>query len=80
MTFWQKVDACQHEWTDYHAQGPCGTPYCDWHEEHCRKCGVYKVTCDCGACNGFSGWPWRRLSRLWNKAAVDNERRGQDAT
>ena len=68
MKFWDKVHSCKHEWSgDYTDGGACGTPYCEWYEERCKKCGVYKVICDCGLMDGFSGWPEKRWNRFYRK-------------
>lgn len=38
--------------TDHYAGGACGTPYCSWHETHCRRCGWFTTRCGCGSENG----------------------------
>ncbi len=55
--FWEKVYQCKHEnlSSDYSAQILCGTPYCG-SEDHCLDCEVYIQECQCGFCNGLSGW------------------------
>jgi len=47
----KEIKNCIHEWTDYYDAGFCPTPYCSWHEKHCRKCGIYEVICGCGFFN-----------------------------
>ena len=60
--FWDKVRECKHKNTypDYYQNVYCGTPYCSGGESHCKDCGVYISECQCGYCNGMSGWPWKR--------------------
>ena len=66
-SFWARVDSCEHRdedsSPDYGPSINCMTPYCEGHEYHCLRCGVYISHCGCGSNNGMSGWPMRR----WNK-------------
>lgn len=65
---WEKINNCEHEWTDYYKTGPCDTPYCSYRELHCRKCGVYHTECGCGFENAMSGEPRNKtLRRLANR-------------
>ena len=32
----------------------CDTPYCNWSEVHCSKCGVYRKRCCCGFSDSLS--------------------------
>lgn len=64
---WERVNSCKHEWTDYWDSGACATPYCSWHEIHCRKCRVYKVECTCGFESGMSGEPRYMVMRRHRK-------------
>lgn len=71
--FWDKVQRCQHEWNkDYYELVSCETPYCDGGEKHCTKCGVYFITCECGYCNGFSGWNEHRNQMMWSRMDKKN--------
>ena len=69
MKFWDKVEKCKHEnLSPTHFGGVfCGTPYCNAGEDHCLDCGVYITKCDCGYCNGMSGWPEKRWARKRRK-------------
>lgn len=59
-------DACEHKnHYDYYAGGTC-MEFCSWHEYHCRDCGRFVQSCQCGCCNGESGWSherWRKFNR-----------------
>jgi hypothetical protein len=63
MTFWDKASVCKHENTYdcYTGYVYCSTPYCEAHEYHCKDCGVYITGCLCGASNGMSGWPYKKV-------------------
>lgn len=72
--FWKRAMKCDHEnlSPEYEGGGPCNTPYCSGDaEEHCLDCGVYISKCDCGWCNGMSGWP----SQRWRTHYRDKERK-----
>lgn len=59
--FWKKVILCNHEfYGDYAGYIYCETPYCEGYELHCKKCNAYISKCDCGYCNGVSGWSEKR--------------------
>lgn len=56
--FWDKVCKCDHSdlYPDYLELATCFT--CEHGTVvHCRKCGVYITSCDCGWLNYMSGWP-----------------------
>jgi hypothetical protein len=62
--FWDKVAKCEHKnHTAYHKSTNCSTPYSSGTEIHCRDCGVYISECECGCCDGMSGWPWSRIMK-----------------
>lgn len=70
---WEQISACQHDWSDYYDSGNCATPYCEWHETRCRKCGIYSRTCGCGFEAGLSGEPRKReMKRLRKRAAAES--------
>jgi len=62
MTFWDKVEKCKHDYSDYFKFVSCETPYCGGQEERCRKCGVYISDCGCHCVAGKSGWSSKRWS------------------
>jgi hypothetical protein len=75
----KKANRCKHKWSpNYHDGGSCETPYCQWGESHCLKCGVYEITCLCGFCSGMSGEPRKRAERRNRKdlAHIDKLRDG----
>jgi len=61
LIIWEKINNCEHEWTDYFDGGVCATPYCSWSETHCKICGIYKMKCGCGFMNGLSGEPYKKV-------------------
>lgn len=67
MKFWERVHRCKHRdqdlSRDYYVSISCMTPYCQGHESHCLKCGVYIGECLCMSNNGMSGWPYKRWAR-----------------
>jgi hypothetical protein len=74
--FWEKVVNCDHEWSpEYDGNGGiCWTPECGWAaEEHCLKCGVYRITCSCGFCDGDSGWSYYRWKNHLAKRRLSHE-------
>lgn len=63
--FWIKVHNCNHKnITNYSSLITCGTDYCSGDEIHCRDCGIYITTCQCGYNEGMSGWSNLRRRRL----------------
>ena len=70
--FWNKVSKCEHKnlSPNYHEFVSCSTPHCSGIEEHCLDCGVYITKCDCGFCNGFYGWPYKRRRGLKIKTVI----------
>ena len=71
-SFWEKVEKCKHInlYPDYYQGFSCETEYCSAFEIHCSDCGVFITECDCGYCNGMSGWPesrWRKRRRKVNQ-------------
>lgn len=60
--FWDKVSKCKHENISktFNSFEVCWTEYCNLTETHCLDCGVYITNCQCGFCNGLSGWPESR--------------------
>ena len=66
--FWDKVIKCNHDniSEDYFEIVYCPTPYCSGYEVHCLECGAFITKCDCGFCNGISGWSEKR----WRKFDV----------
>ena len=74
--FWEQVCDCDHEdlYPDYDDDVSCGTPYCSGLETHCRKCGVFIVSCGCGFLSSFSGWPekrWRIVRKAQERASCE---------
>lgn len=70
--FWKQVEKCQHVWNpNYYESYTCANEYCEAHEEHCLKCGVYKTECKCGFENGMSGHPIKRSTRKKLKAGFN---------
>lgn len=67
--FWNKVQKCDHKNLnpDYYEPVYCQTPYCEGYEEHCLDCGVFITKCQCGYCNGYSGWSEKR----WRKRRIN---------
>lgn len=57
---WNEIACCRHEWSDYFDSGNCATPYCEWTEQRCLKCGIYSRSCRCGFEAGLSGEPRKR--------------------
>ena len=72
ITFWDKVEKCEHKnlSPDYCAYVRCSTPYCRGDEFHCLNCGAYITECGCHSCDGISGWPNSR----WIKHQRKKER------
>ena len=68
---WKIIDKCDHEWSDYYDTGPCETQYCIWTENHCKKCGVYRVHCGCGYHNHLSKIPYKNED--WDKMSKSIE-------
>lgn len=65
---------CKHEnlYENYLDTWPCPTPYCIAREVHCKDCGRFVTTCECGYNNGESGWPdkrYRKITKRRNKNA-----------
>lgn len=64
MKRWSTIAVCQHEWTDYYDSGNCpGAEGCTWHEQHCRKCGIYSRNCGCGFEAGLAREPRQKEIR-----------------
>jgi len=74
---WELVGNCKHEnhYDDYYASGNCGTPYCEWHEFHCKDCGAYIQECGCGYNNGISGWSHARYRAHRRKVESESNKR-----
>lgn len=46
--FWNKVEKCKHDPTNYQVYIYCDTPYCAGSEWCCKHRGVYIQECGCG--------------------------------
>lgn len=79
-SFWEKVEKCNHEnlYSDYYELVYCDNEYCSGSESHCADCGVFITTCQCGYCNGISGWPEKRWSKHHKKVYEKAEEQYRD--
>ena len=75
MTFWDKVENCNHEnfYPDYYVSFECDTPYCTGYEIHCKDCGAYISQCGCNFNNGISGWSYAHHRKLEKKKAKESK-------
>lgn len=82
--FWKKVEKCKHKnlsknYSPTIRCGSVGDLGCNAVEHHCLDCGVYISKCQCGWCNGLSGWSHRRWMNTF-KTKERNVKRLRDLT